>query len=236
MRSESSERIRTLARLVSYELCGDGRNQSPPPYGGLVPLAELVIVWLKWGLGGLWGSSAPVYTTRFALLEAAAKEAPPEGLWLEFGVFEGKSINHIARQTSHQVVGFDSFEGLPTGWTPRHPKGRFTTHGTLPQVENNVRLVRGWFSETLRQFLSTQGVVKVSFLHIDCDLYQSTKLVLSELGERIGSRTVIVFDEYATVFPDDEFRAFREFLRSTGRRFHYVGCSAAGSVAVQVIS
>ena len=59
----------------------------------------------------------------YALLGYVMSNAPPRtpGLWLEFGVYTGTSMNMTAdarRQADNgQVHGFDSFEGLPTAWT-----------------------------------------------------------------------------------------------------------------------
>ena len=55
------------------------------------------------------------------------------GLVLEFGVFSGKSINHIASRTNLQVYGFDSFEGLPEAWRDGFDQGAFRL-GSLPAV------------------------------------------------------------------------------------------------------
>src|SRR5690348_17046834 len=39
-------------------------------------------------------------------------QANQKGLICEFGVFQGESLNHIARKTKSKVHGFDSFKGL----------------------------------------------------------------------------------------------------------------------------
>ena len=62
-------------------------------------------------------------------------------------------------------------------------------------------------------------------MHIDCDLYESTRYVLAQLADRIVPGTVIVFDEYIN-FPGwqkDEYRAFREFTETTGKCYRYLG-------------
>ena len=43
-------------------------------------------------------------------------QANARGLFLEFGVFEGNSIQTISKNTDNIVYGFDSFEGLPEKW------------------------------------------------------------------------------------------------------------------------
>ena len=60
----------------------------------------------------------------------------------------------------------------------------------------NVRLHRGWFDASLPAFLAREMAVgevalplHVSFLHIDCDLYSSTKTVLTLLAPAIRTGT-----------------------------------------------
>ena len=80
----------------------------------------------------------------------------PDTLWLEFGVFSGKTINYISKFTNEKVYGFDSFEGLPEKWRDGFDKGWFNTNGNLPTVNNNVELIKGWFHETLLSFIQEQ--------------------------------------------------------------------------------
>jgi hypothetical protein len=192
-------------------------------------------VWAKWALSGVSGARVPFYPARAPLLRRAAELATVDGFWLEFGVFHGDSINQLAHLTTRGVFGFDSFEGLPSDWGSVHRKGTFSLGGTMPEVEHNVVLVRGWFSDTLPEFVASRGEFRVALLHIDCDLYESARVVLSVLQDRIVAGTVIVFDEYSTLRPDDEARAFREFVRSGRRRYRILGCSPEGQVAVQIL-
>ncbi|MGA3265638.1 MAG: class I SAM-dependent methyltransferase [Verrucomicrobiota bacterium] len=146
----------------------------------------------------------------------------PDGLYLEFGVFSGHTINHIARQVDHPVYGFDSFEGLPERWRNRRGTGHFKVTA-LPKVRPNVTLVKGWFDKTLPGFLSTHPG-DAAFLHIDCDLYSSTKTVFDCLAPRIKPGTVIVFDEYFNYpgWREGEFKAFQEFTAREHLAFDYL--------------
>jgi hypothetical protein len=175
--------------------------------------------------------------TRSRLLAFAAREAPAEGLWLEFGVYKGKSLRRIAALTRQTVFGFDSFEGLPQDWVLKYRKGDFSLDGRLPaDMPGNVRLVKGEFSESLPPFLSRHPG-PVAFVHIDCDLYQSTRTVLTHLQNRIAAGTVILFDEFHN-FPGwqaHEYRAFMEFISRSGCSFDYIGfASDYISVAVRI--
>ena len=74
-----------------------------------------------------------------------------------------------------------------------------------------------------------------SLIHIDCDIYASTRTVLELLAARIVPGTVIVFDEYLNYpsWKEHEFRAFQEFVAAGGRRYDYIGfASSHTSVAV----
>jgi hypothetical protein len=106
----------------------------------------------------------------------------PNTLWLEFGVASGNTINYISKFTNDTVYGFDSFEGLPEKWRDGFDKGAFNRNGNLPQVNNNVELIKGWFDETLQHFIQTQNK-KVSFIHMDADLYSSTKYIFNVLKD-----------------------------------------------------
>ena len=175
-------------------------------------------------------------------LSAAWDHSTVSGMNLEFGVFNGLTLNALARKIApEKVYGFDSFEGLPETWamteTESLDQGVFAVDN-LPRVESNVELVVGWFDQTLPQFL-LQHQEPAKFLHIDCDLYSSTLFVLRELNARIQPGTVIVFDElYAwhnpklyTNWAQGEYAALQDWITEFNRtisviyRTDYFQCS-----------
>ena len=163
------------------------------------------------------------------------------GLWLEFGVFTGTSIQIIADHRRKlnikpAVYGFDSFLGLPEHWRDVwRPKGRdgqegvrkaatmtqgnFAMAGSRPpqldrRFNDYIEWVVGWYNETLPMFLNAHPSENVTFVHVDCDLYSSSKLVLDQLSPRMSPGTVLVFDELFN-YPEylsHEMRALWEFL------------------------
>ena len=151
-----------------------------------------------------------------------------DGIVAEFGVNEGGSISYIAkRMPKRSIDGFDSFEGLPEGWSGNTMEaGYFNRGGKLPKVPSNVRLHPGWFSDSLPPFVAANPGA-VAFLHVDCDLYSSTACIFEHLGARIVPGTVIVFDEYFNypAWQTHEHKAFREFTARTGKAFEYIGYS-----------
>ena len=139
------------------------------------------------------------------------------GLYLEFGVFQGSSINAIANHVPHQhIYGFDSFYGLPEPMDGIDA-GTFNQDGQLPTVADNVTLIPGLYEDTLPVFPKQQ----VSFMHIDCDLYSSTKCIFDHFKNYIGRGTIIVFDEFLGLpnLEKHEYRAFMEFLDDTRKDY-----------------
>ena len=182
--------------------------------------------------------NVPHFPDKFSLLDAAIGAVSTEGLFCEFGVYNGESINFIAsRIKAKAIYGFDSFEGLPEDWLPEFRKGRFKVN-TLPEVRENVTLIKGWFDESLPKF-AEQHEGQCSFIHIDCDLYSSTKTIFRYLKNRISSGTVIVFDEFFN-FPgwkNWEYKAFAEFVADGDAKFEFLGyCRYGEQVAVRITS
>ncbi len=163
-------------------------------------------------------------TTRNQVLKQALEHAKLDGLYLEFGVFSGKTINLIANaRPSETVYGFDSFEGLPEFWRDGYKPGHFHTNDTLPKVSKNVELIKGWFSDTLPDFINSKKR-NIAFLHIDCDLYSSTVDIFKALHPYIKEDTIIVFDEYFNYvgWRDGEFKAFKEYTETYNIQYEYL--------------
>ncbi|NWF58448.1 MAG: class I SAM-dependent methyltransferase [Fischerella sp.] len=177
----------------------------------------------------------------FALLKFALSQAKPDGMFLEFGVAGGNTINFIAKNVQKTVHGFDSFEGLPEFWIDniggRYEKGTFNMNGKLPSVRENVQLHVGWFDKTLPEFVASQNEY-ISFMHVDCDLYSSTKSIFDILGERVKPGTIIVFNEYFNYpgWQQHEFKAFQQFVADKNIKYDYIAYNKLGwEVAVKIL-
>jgi hypothetical protein len=69
-----------------------------------------------------------------------------------------------------------------------------------------------------------QNDEQIAFMHLDCDLYSSTKTVLDLAGDRLAPDAVLLFDEFFNYpgWQRHEFRAWNEFIAQTGRTFEYL--------------
>ena len=180
--------------------------------------------------------SALLLGTNTKTIELALAQAKLEGLVLEFGVYNGKSIRNIASIVNTEVHGFDSFEGIPENWNDE-PSGSYSANGELPVVPSNVTLHQGWFEDTLPKFIK-ENSSPIRFMNIDCDLYSSTKTIFDLLGLQVVPGTVIVFDEFIGYksWKDDEFKAFQEAVDQYQWRYEILSFSfATKQVALKIL-
>jgi predicted O-methyltransferase YrrM len=217
--NQSNQQFIDAVRKVLF-----GVSKGPANLDHLAPLAIAIdcSLYAQQHMGG-----KPRFPTRAELLTFATAQISSElsdGLILEFGVHSGATINHIANRLPNKTIyGFDSFKGLPEDWTALQKKGTFELEKP-PIVRPNVELVVGMFDETLPKFVETHAG-SASLIHVDCDLYSSTKTVLDVLNDRIVVGTVIVFDEYFNYreWRLHEFKAFREFCEVHKVKYEYIG-------------
>lgn len=126
-------------------------------------------------------------------------------------------------------VGFDSFEGFPEaavqdGITPitegfyaSPPETvlRVLRDGRIPEqvIKNQVRLVKGYFDKTLPNY---DG--RIALLHLDGDLYESYKISLENLYDKVVPGGIIMFDEYRDERWPGATQAIDEFFANKPER------------------
>jgi hypothetical protein len=99
-----------------------------------------------------------------------------------------------------------------------------------------VELIPGLFDSSLGPFLR-EHTESALLLHLDADLYSSTKTVLDVIKARIVPGTIIVFDEFFNYpgWQEGEAKAFFEFIESAKLRFEYLGYNCLGTqLAAQI--
>ena len=102
----------------------------------------------------------------------------------------------------------DSFEGLPKpagiDVDGVFSKGDFkcdedTFIGNLQSAGVNldrVEIIKGWYSDLNRQTLEKNQMKTARIIHIDCDLYESTRDALAFCTYLITDGTLVIFDEW----------------------------------------
>jgi len=167
-------------------------------------------------------------------VENAAAMANP-GDWAEFGVWKGDTarwmLPHLAPDAHLHL--FDSYKGLQRDWSAL-PAGSFAVDTPPTFDDPRVIMHNGWFHDTAPQALAD---CNLTFIHIDCDLYESTLDALWSLPP-LAPGTMILFDEYVHNLGnkpvDDEHRAFTEWVTNTGYPYMYLWRTAWTQVAVEI--
>ncbi len=198
------------------------------------------------GLHGPNKSADAVYLPAYDRLFMLLKHFYLNGLRgdiFEFGVFQGYTAHLLAscmnrfQLKSAALHLFDSFEGLPSAsevdqlgyesqnkiWQSGMLK---TTAGVEKLIESTLghmlgkqrlHVVKGFFDETLPPYLGALESPRALLVHLDCDLYSSSKCVLQALFKYglIQDGTVLICDDWMTSMGNPNLgqrRAVKEIL------------------------
>src|SRR5262249_38332061 len=183
-----------LKRPVMYFKSGLTRAGAHLPEGALHQL-QMVVNYMKLGRWVAQHEFAPRRVRdREAVFGAVAERVQDEKvLYLEFGVFEGRSMRYWSkalRNPAAMLHGFDSFEGFPEDFDVGGPyqKGTFDVGGRIPQIDDpRVKFFKGWFENTLPTYQVPAHDRLV--ICLDADLYSSTIFVLRRLRDYIKPGT-----------------------------------------------
>jgi O-methyltransferase len=135
-----------------------------------------------------------------------------EGDIVECGTFKGGCLallTYASKDSNKRVFGFDSFEGLPppTEKDGEKSKNRFKkpdklaatiqdckdTFDMIPLSYQNVSFVKGFFS---KEGFESQNIEKICYLRLDGDWYESTKICLESLYDKLSIGGCLVIDDY----------------------------------------
>jgi len=169
---------------------------------------------------------APFVQDQFAIIKSLVDEINVmKGSILDLGVYKGASTRALARLFPNDIIhGFDSFEGLPEDWS-HVLKGAFgDVSGALPDMPDNVKLYKGWFSDTLPEWRKANDSKPISLLRVDCDIYSSTKDIFAATGDMLDPNCIIVFDELIGYWGwrAHEYKALLEFAEERNLKYEYV--------------
>ena len=101
-------------------------------------------------------------------------------LYLEFGVWEGYSIDYFSKlykNPNSRFHGFDTFTGMPENWMHMR-KGHYDKSGNIPKFnDTRIKFHKGMFQDTLKSFLKEldgQAQKKIVIINFDAVLHSST--------------------------------------------------------------
>ncbi len=168
-----------------------------------------------------------------------------DGSIVECGVGRGRSlaiisaINNLLKAEeggSRKIYAYDSFEGFPEptkeddsyrrpkkGDWSKSPSGRYLytpefiktvlTEAGIGFDDSSLVITKGFFGNSLLKHPNEP----IALLHVDADLYQSYKDVLTNLYNKVTMGGIIVFDDVLSIEPSETrwpgaLLAVKEFL------------------------
>lgn len=160
--------------------------------------------------------------------------------FVECGVAKGGCLAMMmfASGKNNKIFGFDSFEGMPDitkedlgNYNKSNPLSGFgkvgdNLSGGINNVYNNfnklnlnfdnVTLVKGFFQDTLQIQENIDNIGEIAVLRLDGDWYESTKICLEKLYDKVIENGVIIIDDYGhfigAKMATDEFRIKHKIL------------------------
>lgn len=169
-----------------------------------------------------------------------------EGDYLEFGVYEGTSLKGAASywrkigSTSMSFYGFDSFQGMKPEEGDKHSFYTSFDFSTDFKVVKKrfknfpeVKLIPGFFQETLKKGARDRGIKKAAIVMMDCDLYSSAKNSFNFIRPIIQKGTILILDDFYNYLGDKTKgvrAAFEEFAKSAGLKYELMSTYGIGGV------
>ena len=151
--------------------------------------------------------------------------------FVECGVAKGGclAMMKFASGKNNKIFGFDSFEGMPDitkedlgNYNKTDPKewiGKSLCNGidsinitfnNLNLDNDNVYLTKGYFQDTLQVQENIDKIGQIAILRLDGDWYESTKICLEKLYDKVIDGGIIIIDDYGHFIgaknATDEFR------------------------------
>jgi predicted O-methyltransferase YrrM len=140
--------------------------------------------------------------------------------FVECGVAKGGCLAMMkyASSNNNKIFGLDSFEGMPDitnedidNYNKSSPLTGFgkvgdnlsggidnvyNTFNCLNLNMNNVKLIKGFFQDTLQIQENIDNIGEIAVLRLDGDWYESTKICLEKLYDKVIEGGIIIIDDY----------------------------------------
>ncbi len=137
---------------------------------------------------------------------------------VEFGVWNGNNLLTLKKiidflNIRKKVIGYDNFIGF------QDQKNIIGKHaGNLKLLKfiikffklKNIKIIK---DDILKLKKYQKNFKKLSFIYIDCDYYDATKIILDKLSKKLSIGGIIVFDEGIIGQKTEEPKALRDFLK-----------------------
>jgi hypothetical protein len=165
----------------------------------------------------------------YNIYKAVLQTSKVPGDIAEVGVYKGGSARLICEMKGgRQLHLFDTFTGMPeVGEHDIHKKGSFndiSIESVMRYLKNykNVFFYKGFFPKTA----AALQWGKISFLHIDADLYKTTIDALNFFYPYMNRGGIIICHDYNSMTCPGVKKAFDEFFKSKPEPVIELSCTS----------
>ncbi len=153
---------------------------------------------------------------------------------VECGVFKGNSLLRFLifrdlifrnKKLKKHLYGFDVFGKFPKQNNNKDNKFANSHNKKIgfginyKKIKSNLKkkkfknftLIHGKIENTLNPFLKKNRNIKISFLHLDLDVYQPTMMALRNLYDKLSKGGIVLIDDYGQV--DGATKATKDFFK-----------------------
>lgn len=145
-----------------------------------------------------------------------------KGEIIEFGVWNGNNLILMKKimeylKINKKIVGYDNFKGMKKADKGNLFKGDIDL---LVYIINFFKLkkIKIIKDDILNLKKNFYRIPKLSLIYIDCDMYETTELILKLLQKKLSKNGLIVFDE-ALLGSGGEGRAAKLFFQKNKSKF-----------------
>ncbi len=172
---------------------------------------------------GLFSGDKSIYK-HLKIFELLKETKNIKGDIIEFGVWNGNNLLFIKKVIDYlnikkRIIGYDSFRGMPK------PDEKNNFIGDLNLLKHvikffkfkNIKIIKDNFLN-IKEY--NNSFKKFSLIYIDCDLYNTTKLILENCSKKLNKGGFIVFDE--GTIGGGEAKAALEFFKLNKKSYKKV--------------
>lgn len=160
---------------------------------------------------------------------------------MEFGVGGGESIRFFSKKfmkNNINIVGFDTFYGNPDIWPGTDNMiGSSNQNGKIPKnLDKNVKIIKGYIEDTLEDFIKKNNIKKIDFIHVDVNIYSTSKKILEVTKKYMNKDSLILFDElvnYPFWWKNGEYKALTETYQKN--EFKYLAFDRAKKTLIKIL-
>ena len=163
------------------------------------------------------------------IIEIIQKTKKIKGDVVEFGIWHGNNLFYEKVidffKLKKKVIGYDNFSGFPNPAKLKNQKGKYVGKPELIKKLlkffklSNVKIIN---DDILNLDKYKKNFNKISFIYIDCNVYEPVKKILETLNSKISRGGIIAFDEAQNKNNKSEGIAMMEFFNKNKSKYKLV--------------